>query len=80
MLDRPIKVGANVSAKGNSGRTALPQYFSTRTALSTDREADLDVLGGPLVDIEAADDTHDGFRVIHWFAWYGLSNACGRIL
>lgn len=45
-----------------------------------DWEATLDVRGGPLVDIEAADDTHDGFRVLHWIAWYGLSKACGRIL
>ena len=33
-----------------------------------------------MVDIEAADNTHDGFRILHWIAWYGLSNACGRIL
>lgn len=80
MLDWVVRAGADISAKDHSGRTALLHYFLTSTSLRTDWEAALDVLGGLLVDIEAADDTHDGFRVLHWIAWYGLSNACGRIL
>jgi hypothetical protein len=69
-----------VSAKDNSGRTALLHYSSILYDLRTDWDTGLDLLSGLLVDIEAADGFHDGFRVLHWIVWHGLSKACRRML
>jgi ankyrin repeat protein len=81
-----VEAGADISAKDSCGRTALLHYFSKISGPKVDLLAALHLLAGlsgkfrPMVDIEAADSTQDGFRVLHWIAWFDLSEACRKIL
>jgi ankyrin repeat protein len=75
-----VSVGADVTAQDDKGQTALLHYFSTATSLRPDWESALDVLAGPSVDIDALGSFQDGFSVLHWIAWYGLTEACRRVL
>jgi ankyrin repeat protein len=80
LLASLIEEGADVSAKDKSGRTALLHFLTTNVIPEAIAEAALLVLGRPPVDLEAADDTHHGFRALHWIAWHGMTRTCRKFL
>lgn len=80
MLASLIEDGADVSAKGKSGRTALLHFWTTNVIPEGIPEGALLVLSQPPVDLEAPDGTHHGFRALHWIAWHGMTRTCRNFL